>query len=74
MSNKDVYLFVTPNEFNMLCEIRLDNVRQKLYQTVLAIREPESKHNELARQLDDVMLEVSRVKLDMEEVSRRSSK
>lgn len=74
MSKKDVYLFVTRTEFDILCEMRLDNVRQKLYNVVLGVRETESNHNELAKQLDDIMLEISRVKLDMEEITRRSAK
>jgi len=72
MSNKDAYLFVSQDEFSMICENRLDDIRQKLYHVILLIREPESDHAALVNDIDQLLLKLSRVKLDMEDNARRN--
>lgn len=74
MSNKDAYLFVSQDEFSMICENRLDDIRQKLYGVILSIREPDSNHTALVNDIDQLLLKLSRVKLDMEDNARRNAK
>lgn len=73
MSKADTYLFVTQDEFNSICENRIDNIRQSLYNTMLLIREPSPDHRELSKTLDELLIKLSRVKLDMEDNARRNA-
>lgn len=72
MSKKDALIFVSQDEFSMICENRLDDIRQKLYNVILLIREPESDHVALVNDIDTLLLKLSRVKSDMEENERRN--
>lgn len=73
MSKADTFLFVTQDEFNNICENRIDNIRQTLYNVMLLIRDPDPNHEELSKTLDDISVKLARVKLDMEDNARRNA-
>ena len=74
MSKFATHLFVSPEEFNIICEKRIDDIRQSLYSAILLIREPDPNHGELAERIKETMIELARVQNDFHDNARRNNK
>lgn len=71
MSKAEVCVFVTQMEFDSLCDRRIDDARDKLYQTLLTLREENPNYSNVAEMLNKIMLDISRVKIDVELIAKK---
>lgn len=74
MSKFVTHIFVSDEEFNSICERRIDDVRQSLYNTMLLIREQDPNHKELSERIKETMLDLARVQNDLYDTARRAAK
>lgn len=74
MSKFGTHIFVSDEEFNSICERRIDDVRQSLYNTMLLIREQDPNHKELSERIKETMLDLARVQNDLYDTARRNAK
>lgn len=72
MNERNLYVFLSLSEFDSVCHNRIDDVRQKLYDIILQFREDSPNYHNLSKSVEDTILELSRIKLDMEEVARKT--
>jgi hypothetical protein len=74
MSKYNTHLFVSDVEFEIICEKRIDDVRQSLYNTILLIREDNPNYGELSERIKETMLDLARVQNDLYDTARRNNK
>jgi len=74
MSKFGMHIFVSDEEFNSICERRIDDVRQSLYNTMLLIREQDPNHKELSERIKEIMIDLARVQNDLYDTARRAAK
>lgn len=72
MSERPICVFVSEIEFSTLCENRIDLVCDRLLKSKRALKELNPDYDKLSKNLNDIMLQVSKVKLDIEEIARKN--